>query len=139
MRILLGSDEETPLARAVVSSLENRGHDVTTVGSLAGRSLAWSTIGRKIAESISGELADMGVGLCWTGTGIAMAANRIPRARAALCVDPQTATGARRWNDANILVLSNRITSPAMAEEILDAWFAAQVDPNEVANINELG
>lgn len=139
MRIALGSDEDTQLSQHIVKSLQNRGHLVTTVGPLSGQRLQWAAIGRQIAQAVVDERVDMGVCLCWTGTGIAMAANRISGARAALCTDSQTATGARKWNDANILVLSNRIISPAVADEILDAWFATQVDPTEVANINELG
>ena len=62
---------------------------------------------------------------CWTGTGASIAANKGPGVRAALCADAPTAEGARRWNDANVLALSLRTTSPALLGEILDAWFAA--------------
>jgi ribose 5-phosphate isomerase B len=62
---------------------------------------------------------------CWTGTGASIAANKVPGVRAALCTDAYTADGARRWNDANALALSLRLTSPPLLREILDAWFAA--------------
>jgi len=55
--------------------------------------------------------------------------------RAALCGDAETARGARAWNDANVLCLSLRATSPVIAKEILDAWFAAEPDPSEVENV----
>ena len=55
--------------------------------------------------------------------------------RAALCTDAATAGGARRWNDANVLVMGLRLTSPEVAREMLDAWFATQADPGEAANI----
>ena len=55
--------------------------------------------------------------------------------RAALCADAQTAAGARRWNDANVLVMSLRSTSPAVASEMLDAWFSSEADPSESRNI----
>jgi ribose 5-phosphate isomerase B len=60
--------------------------------------------------------------------------------RAALCADAQTAEGARRWNDANVLALSLRTTSQAELEEILDAWFAAapSADPEDRANVAHL-
>ena len=54
-----------------------------------------------------------------------MAANKVRGVRAALCHDAQTADGARRWNDANVLVMSLRSTSADEAREILDAWFSA--------------
>ena len=61
---------------------------------------------------------------CWTGTGASIAANKVRGVRAALCVDAASAAGARRWNDANVLALSLRITSQALLHEIL-MWFRA--------------
>lgn len=77
---------------------------------------------------------------CWTGTGASIAANKIAGIRAALCVDAATADGARRWNDANVLALSLRLTSDRLLEEILDAWFAGapSADDDDVANIAHL-
>jgi ribose 5-phosphate isomerase B len=56
--------------------------------------------------------------------------------RAALCADAGTADGARRWNDANVLALSLRLTSVAQLKEILDAWFAGarSSDASDVEN-----
>ena len=59
-----------------------------------------------------------------------MAANKIPGIRAALCPDSETARGARLWNRANILCLSLRLTSQAVAGEILDTWFGTSYQPN---------
>ena len=80
---------------------------------------------------------------CWTGTGASIAANKVAGVRAALCGDPQTAEGARRWNDANVLALSLRLTSHAALEEILDAWFGAEAsaehdDKQNIAHLTEL-
>ena len=77
---------------------------------------------------------------CWTGTGASIAANKVPGVRAALCPDAQTAEGARRWNDANVLAISLRLTSPAQLEEILDAWFAGQpsADSSDRENVAHL-
>jgi ribose 5-phosphate isomerase B len=58
--------------------------------------------------------------------------------RAALCGDAATAAGARRWNDANVLVMSLRLTSVEVAREMLDAWFATAADPDEAVNIARL-
>ena len=58
--------------------------------------------------------------------------------RAALCTDAATAAGARRWNDANVVVMGLRLTSPDVAHEMLDAWFGADPDPGEAANIARL-
>jgi ribose 5-phosphate isomerase B len=60
--------------------------------------------------------------------------------RAALCGDAQTAAGARRWNDANVLAISLRLTSRAGLQEILDAWFEATAsdDADDVENVGHL-
>jgi ribose 5-phosphate isomerase B len=75
---------------------------------------------------------------CWTGTGASIAANKVAGVRAALCSDAATAAGARKWNDANVLVMSLRSTSPALADEMLDAWFSERPDPSERENIAAL-
>ena len=75
---------------------------------------------------------------CWTGTGASIAANKVPGVRAALCTDAATAAGARRWNDANVLVMSLRLTSAEVAREMLDAWFATRPIRVEAVNIARL-
>jgi ribose 5-phosphate isomerase B len=76
---------------------------------------------------------------CWTGTGTSMADNKVPGVRAALAWDPWIAEGARRWNDANVLVMSLKRTSPEEARAILDAWLAVEgPDEDERENISRL-
>jgi ribose 5-phosphate isomerase B len=72
---------------------------------------------------------------CWTGTGVSIAANKVPGIRAALCGDAETAKGARRWNDANVLAMSLRSTPEAVAKEIVDAWLETGPDETEQATI----
>ncbi len=124
MRIAVGSDESTQLTDAVVADLRQRGHDVTLFGPLEGRSDAWPQVGQDVGASVAAGEADQGVLFCWTGTGVSIAANKVPGIRAALCHDAETARGARIWNHANVLVMSLRATPPVIAREMLDAWFA---------------
>ncbi len=138
MRIALGSDEKTPLTDAVVEDLRRRGHELTLIGPPGGQDLQWADVGRTVGEQVAGGAADTAVLFCWTGTGASIAANKVPGVRAALCTDAETARGARRWNDANVLVLSLRLTSRALASEILDAWFETSPDPSEADNINKV-
>ncbi|MGH8974490.1 MAG: RpiB/LacA/LacB family sugar-phosphate isomerase [Acidimicrobiia bacterium] len=138
MRIVLGSDERTSLTDAVADDLRGRGHDVVLVGPPGGEDLGWVDVGRRVGEQVARGEADSGVLFCWTGTGASIAANKVPGIRAALCTDAETARGARRWNDANVLVLSLRLTSPVVAAEMLDAWFTTGPDPDEAANIGKL-
>lgn len=133
--IAVGSDERTVLTDCVVESLRKRGFAVLLHGALGVEDPRWPVVARQVAERVASGVCGQGMLFCWTGTGVAMAANKVPGARAALCVDAETARGARRWNDANILCMSLRLTSLAMADEILDSWFAAAPDESELPNI----
>jgi len=134
----LGSDERTALTDAVVDDLRARGADVELVGPPAGEPLQWADVGRRVGEAVASGAVDSGVLFCWTGTGASIAANKVRGVRAALFTDADTAAGARRWNDANVLVMSLRLTSPQLAHEMLDALFATEPDPSEAANISSL-
>ena len=138
MRIVLGSDEKTPLTEAVTDDLRARGHEVEIVGPPGGEAIEWAEVGHKVGERVAAGEADSGVLFCWTGTGASIAANKVPGVRAALCTDATTAQGARRYNDANVLVMSLRLTSPTLASEMLDAWFEAEPDPSEADNVARL-
>jgi len=124
MKIAIGSDERTALTDAVIAELQKRGHEMALYGPLAGEALAWPAVGQVVAERVAAGACQEGVLFCWTGTGVSIAANKVPGVRAALCADAATARGARLWNHANVLVLSLRATSTAVALEILDAWLA---------------
>jgi ribose 5-phosphate isomerase B len=138
MRVVLGSDEKTALTDAVVADLTARGADVQLVGPPAGDDAEWAEVGRTVGERVASGEADTAVLFCWTGTGASIAANKVPGVRAALCTDAATAAGARKWNDANVLVMGLRLTSPDVAHEMLDAWFATDPDPSEAKNIARL-
>jgi ribose 5-phosphate isomerase B len=138
MKIAVASDEKTYLTDFVVDYLKEQGNEVSLYGPLAGDDLPWTLASEKLADAVVNGEADEGVLFCYTGTGASMAANKVPGIRAALCGDAQTARGARWWNDANVVVLSLRATSPEVAKEILDAWFAETVRPEEVATIDQL-
>jgi ribose 5-phosphate isomerase B len=140
MKISVGSDERNPVTDSVVSELQRRGHELQLYGPLAGTPEGWAKVARQVAEDVAAGQAEEGVLFCWTGTGVSMAANKVPGVRAALCADPETARGARRWNNANLLCLSLRSTSEAVAKEILEAWFASRYQPNpeDDAHLREL-
>ena len=138
MKIALGSDERTHVTDFVVEDLKRRGHEVELVGPPAGEALAWADVAERVGRSVADGAAEQGLLFCWTGTGVSMAANKVPGVRAALCADAETARGARRWNDANVLCLSLRATSEVIAKEILDAWFEATPDASEAENIEKV-
>ena len=141
MRIAVSSDERTGVADAVIAELRRRGHEPLPHGALADDERDdWAWASEAAARDVAEGRADQGVVACWTGTGASIAANKVPGVRAALCADAETARGARKWNDANVLALSLRTTSPALLEEILDGWFEASpsTDEDDVANIRHV-
>ena len=138
MRVAVGADEQTLLTDAVVEDLRRRGHDLVLVGPPGGEDKQWAEVGHDVGELVASGACDTAVLFCWTGTGASIAANKVRGARAALCTDAATAAGARRWNDANVLVLGLRLTSPEVAREVLDAWFEAEPDPSERDNVDRL-
>lgn len=138
MRIAVGSDERTSLTDAVTQHLREQGIELELCGPLRGEAMDWADVARMVGERVARGQANQGVLFCWTGTGVSIAANKVPGVRAALCGDAETARGARRWNDANVLVMSLRATPEAVAKEICDAWLAAQPDPSEAAAIAKI-
>ena len=141
MRISVAADERTGVADAVAEELRRRGHEPLLHGALAdGERDDWAWASEAAAREVASGDADQAVVCCWTGTGASIAANKVPGVRAALCGDAETARGARRWNDANVLALSLRATSAPLLGEILDAWFEGEPsgDEADVANVRHL-
>ena len=138
MRIAIAADERTGVADAVVEEVRRRGHEPLLHGALAADERDdWAWASEAAARDVADHRAEQGIVCCWTGTGASIAANKVPGVRAALCADAETARGARRWNDANVLALSLRGTSHAVLTEILDGWFAGEpsTEADDVANI----
>ena len=114
------------LAERIDRWLRERGHHVERFGALlTEKDDAWPEVATQVAETVARGRADSGVLCCWTGTGVSIAANKVPGVRAALCNDAATAAGARQWNDANVLCLSLRATTSTVAEEMLESWFSS--------------
>lgn len=135
VRIVVGADDEGAVADTVVEELRRRGHDVRVLD--RGE---WPDVATEVARTVASGDADQGVLFCWTGTGTSMAANKVPGVRAALVWDPWIAEGARKWNDANVLVMSLKRTDPETAKQIVDGWLSVEApDPDEAANIARLG
>ncbi|HEV2760202.1 MAG TPA: RpiB/LacA/LacB family sugar-phosphate isomerase [Acidimicrobiales bacterium] len=133
MRVAFGTDERTPVSDDIAAALAAAGHEVV----LRLEDEPWPDVGRRVGEAVAAGQADRGVVCCWTGTGVSIAANKVPGVRAALCTDAETARGARRWNDANVLAMGLRLTSPTVAQEMLEAFLDAEseADPDEGENI----
>jgi ribose 5-phosphate isomerase B len=138
MRFALGADEYDPVLEVVAGELRALGHDVTRVGATPERASPWGPVALDVAQRVSEGTADQGIVCCHTGTGVSMAANKLPGVRAALCVDAETAKGARQWNDANVLALSLRLTSATIAKEIVRAWASTPYGGTEDASLDAI-
>jgi ribose 5-phosphate isomerase B len=141
LKVSVAADERVGVASVVASLLRDRGHEVLLHGALEeGERDDWAWASEAAARDVASGDAEFGIVCCWTGTGASIAANKVPGVRAALCDDAETARGARRWNDANVLALSLRRVSEPLLEEILDAWFdaAPSDDADDVENIRHV-
>jgi ribose 5-phosphate isomerase B len=141
MKIAVAADERVGVAEAVIEELRKRGHEPVPHGALAaGERDDWAWASEAAARDVAEGRAEQAIVCCWTGTGASIAANKVGGVRAALCLDAQTAEGARKWNDANALAISLRATSEAELAEILDAWFAGSPsgDADDAANVEHL-
>nr|WP_296064040.1 RpiB/LacA/LacB family sugar-phosphate isomerase [uncultured Actinoplanes sp.] len=132
MRVAFASDDENETTRAVLAALADAGHDIVRPDDAQ----SWPDLGRFVGQAVVGGRADYGVVMCWTGTGTAIAANKIAGVRAAVAWDPWIAKGARLWNDANVLAMSLKRLAPDVAVEVLRAFLdTPQADPDEGDNI----
>jgi len=134
VRIAFGTDEVTAVTDAVKGLVADAGHELV----LAVEGETWPDVGHAVGRAVAGGAADRGVVCCWTGTGVAMAATKVPGVRAALCTDAETARGARRWNHANVLALGLRLTSAVVASEILAAFLTTDPDPDEASTVDRV-
>ena len=141
MLIAVAADERSALAQFLLEELGERGHTVLLHGALSDEERPdWAWGSAAAAHEVATGRAEQAIVCCWTGTGAAIAANKVAGVRAALCADAVTAAGARRWNDANVLALSLRAVGEGVLGEILDAWFATQAstEQSDRANIERV-
>jgi ribose 5-phosphate isomerase B len=134
VEIAFGTDEATSLTAAIVEHLRGGGHAVDVVAD----GDPWPEVGRRVGEAVAAHQVEVGVVCCHTGTGVSIAANKVAGVRAALCTDAATAEGARRWNDANVLAIGLRLTSPAVAREMLDAFLTTSPDEGELPTVSRV-
>ena len=133
MKIPVGSDMRNGATDFLVDHLRQQGFELELMGALNPDSPDndWSVVGNMVGRNVIETQADFGAVCCWTGTGASIAANKVKGIRAALCTDAQTAAGAKKWNDANVLALSLRLLSEPLIEEIISAWLKNKMSAEE--------
>jgi ribose 5-phosphate isomerase B len=131
VKVAFGADDQNECTSAVVQYLRS----VAEVQIVADG--GWPEFAREIGFTVSAGNVDLGVVMCWTGTGTSIAANKVPGVRAALAWEPWIARNARLWNDANVLALSLKRLAPDVAVECVKAFLEVEAeDPEESANID---
>ncbi len=144
MRIAVGADHAGyGLKQALAEHLRAAGHDVTDCGTHSTDRVDYPDFGAAVGRAVAGGDADLGVCVCGSGNGIAMAANKVAGVRAAVAYDVTSARLARAHNDANVLCIGERLTGAGVAREALDAWLAESFDggrhEGRVAKLDALG
>ena len=131
MRVAFAADDSNECVDAVRKRLRDRAELIEKSSAAS-----WPEMSEAVARAVAGGEADYGVLMCWTGTGTAIAANKVPGIRAAPAFDPWIAENARRWNDANVLTMSLKRTAPDVAVECVDAFLDVDApDDDELDNI----
>jgi ribose 5-phosphate isomerase B len=140
VRIAYAADDQNATTQAVLDYLAKAGHEVTILTPSDKWPDLGEAVGRAVADgAVADGAVDLGVVMCWTGTGTAIAANKVTGVRAALAWDPWIAKGARLWNDANVLAMSLKRLAPDVAVEVVEAFLSTTgPDHDEAANIARL-
>ena len=128
-KIAIASDHAGFALKAkLIQHIEALGHQVVDLGPETDARVDYPDYGYKLAEAIVNGVADTGVGICGSGIGISIALNRYSGVRAALCHDVTSARLSRLHNDANVLVLGERLIGPAVAPECVDAFLTTEFE-----------
>src|SRR3954466_2711849 len=141
MKVAVAADERVGVAKALVDELRKRGHEPIAHGALAeGERDDWAWASEAAARDVAEGRAEQAIVCCWTGTGASIAANKVDGVRAALCLDAQTADGARKGNAPTALALSLGAAPEAELAEILDACFGGQAsrEAEDAANVEHI-
>ena len=124
-RVAIGADHGGFALKAkLVALLRAKGVEVADLGTHSPKPCDYPLIGRKVAAAVAQRRFDRGILLCKSGIGIAIAANKVPGVRAAVCGDLFDAQRSRLHNDANVLVLGAEKLREAQAKRITETWLA---------------
>ncbi len=125
-RIAAGSDHAGfHLKDALVDHLRAAGHEVVDVGTHSVDRVDYPDYGAAVGRAVASGETDLGLCICGSGIGIAIAANKIPGVRAATVHDVTSAHLAREHNDANVICIGERLVGPEVAREAVDTFLAA--------------
>jgi ribose 5-phosphate isomerase B len=130
VKLAIGADHGgVELKQEIVKFLQSiKNLEVSDYGTTTRDSVDYPDYGRTVSEAVSQGTADRGILICGTGIGMSIVANRFPRVRAALCHDNFTARMSRLHNDANVLVMGERVIGRGVALDIVKAWLETEFE-----------
>ncbi|MGH9906653.1 MAG: ribose 5-phosphate isomerase B [Pyrinomonadaceae bacterium] len=133
MRIAIGADHAGyPLNERVIEELLAAGHEIADFGTHVGsRPDDYPDYALKVGNEVQAGNADIGILICGSGIGAAVAANKLRGIRAALCGDTYSGHQSREHDDCNVLCLGTRVTGVELALEIVRAFVAAEFTGEE--------
>ncbi len=142
-RIAAGCDHAGfNLKAELIEHLEASGHEVVDLGTHNTERVDYPDFGAAVGRAVVAGEAELGLCVCGSGIGIAIAANKVPGVRAATVHDATSAHLTREHNDANVICFGERLIGPEVAKEALDAFLAASFEggrhTGRVAKINAL-
>jgi ribose 5-phosphate isomerase B len=127
--IAVGSDHAGyALKEQLAGELRDLGHEVLDLGAHSSERVDYPDFGAAVGRAVVGGDAELGLCVCGSGIGIAMAANKVPGVRAATVHDVTSARLTRQHNDANVICLGERVIGPEVASEALRAWLDAEFE-----------
>ena len=127
MKVAFGCDHGgISLKPAIVQLLTDLGHEVIDRGTFSEASVNYPDYAGAVVSDLENGRVERGILICGTGIGMAMAANRSAKIRAALCHEQFTARMSREHNDANVLCLGARVVGPGLALEMVRTWMITE-------------
>lgn len=129
MKIAIGSDHRgVEVKQKLVAFIRGLGHEVFDAGTHNSDAVDYPDIAYEVAQRISSQQADRGILICGTGTGMCIAANKMPGVRAAPCHDDITAEMSRRHNDANVMCLSADLLGERLIDRMVEIWLKTEFE-----------
>ncbi len=129
VKLALGADHKGyQLKRDIRGYLESLGHEIIDFGTDSDEAVDYPDFAEAASRAVATGEVDYGLTFCWTGTGMAIAANKIPGVRAAVVLNTDMAELAKQHNNVNVLAIPSKYVEPEQAKAIVEAWLGARFE-----------
>jgi ribose 5-phosphate isomerase B len=113
------------MKRDLAALMAQQGHEILDVGTHSSAPVDYPDIAEAVATALRNGQVDRGIIVCGSGAGVAVAANKFPGVRAAVCHDAYTARQAVEHDDLNVMCLGARVVGPALARTLVEMFLSA--------------